>query len=242
MTDYLLFHLYGPLQAWGEAAPGEVRQTADHPTKSGVLGLLGAALGLDRTADAAHRALDEGLGYAVRVDRGGRRLTDYHTVQAPPKSKVTYHTRRDQLTWVHRNDLETLLSRRDYLLDACFTVALWSRDAGVNLDHLAEALRHPHYGLYLGRRNCPPAWPIFPQRIEAPNLAEAFALLPLHEQLVQLLPQGRSSAGSTLYWEGKEEGLEPTFTTFRGDRLVSRRRRSFDRRQEHTGALRQPGG
>ncbi len=242
MTDYLLFHLYGPLQAWGEAAPGEVRQTADHPTKSGVLGLVGAALGLARDDDAAHQALDQGLNFAVRVDRLGRRLTDYHTVQAPPKGKLKHQTRRDQLTWTRRSDLETLLSRRDYLLDACFTVALSTTTATIDLQNLANALTRPHYPLYLGRRNCPPAWPLVPQLVQAPGLVEAFAQVPLHEGLAVRLKERQTRAANTLYWEGDEPDLEPTFTASRGDRLVSRRRRSFDRRKEHTRATQTSGG
>ena len=46
MTDYLLLRLYGPLASWGEIAVGESRHSAVQPSRSALLGLLGAALGI----------------------------------------------------------------------------------------------------------------------------------------------------------------------------------------------------
>ena len=55
-----------------------MRDSASEPTKSGVVGLLGCALG--RGDDDGLRALSESLRMGVRVDRPGTRLTDYHTI------------------------------------------------------------------------------------------------------------------------------------------------------------------
>ena len=44
----LLLRLAAPLQAWGADSKFEPRKTAREPTKSGVIGLLAAALGLRR--------------------------------------------------------------------------------------------------------------------------------------------------------------------------------------------------
>lgn len=244
MNSYLMFHLYGPLQSWGLAAPGEERQSADHPTKSGVLGLVASALGLARDADAAQFQLDSDLGYAVRVDASGTRLEDYQTVQAPKQSKLRPATRRDQLSWVSRNDLETLLTRRAYLVDACFSVALWLRGGQTELTRLQTALARPHYTPYLGRRNCPLAWPMCPQRVEAEHLAEAFARFPLHEDLRARLEQTRTGLDAgpqRCYWEG-EVGMASHYASHQRDGLVSRQRRSFAERLEFSGSLKQSGG
>ena len=44
----LLLRLAAPLQAWGADSKFETRKTNREPTKSGVIGLLAAALGLRR--------------------------------------------------------------------------------------------------------------------------------------------------------------------------------------------------
>ena len=45
----LLLRLAAPLQAWGADSKFETRKTNREPTKSGVIGLLAAALGLPHT-------------------------------------------------------------------------------------------------------------------------------------------------------------------------------------------------
>ena len=45
MPRYVVFRLAAPLASFGEVAVGERRPTADRPTRSAVIGLLGAALG-----------------------------------------------------------------------------------------------------------------------------------------------------------------------------------------------------
>ena len=46
MTEFLIFQVYGPSQAWGDIAVGEIRPVVDHPGRSGIAGLLAASLGL----------------------------------------------------------------------------------------------------------------------------------------------------------------------------------------------------
>ena len=99
MTEYLLFRLYGPLASWGRVAVGGVRGSDAHPSKSAVLGLVAAALGLRRDDAAAQARLAAGYGFAVRVDAPGVLLRDYHTAQVPGRSALKrrpHATRRDQ--------------------------------------------------------------------------------------------------------------------------------------------------
>ena len=51
MTEWLIIHLAAPFASFGEEAGNVRRGTADRPTRSALLGLAGAALGIDR-ADA----------------------------------------------------------------------------------------------------------------------------------------------------------------------------------------------
>ena len=64
-TEFLVLRLYGPLAAWGDIACGEVRPTLIHPTKSAILGLLGAALGVRRSDEEIISRMTKSYGFAV---------------------------------------------------------------------------------------------------------------------------------------------------------------------------------
>lgn len=156
----LLLRLAGPLQSWGEHSHFNDRDTARFPTRSGITGLLAAAMGRRRgePIDDLTR-----LSVTVRADRPGVLLRDLHTVGGGLPASQTVTTAEGKK---RRGDTGTLLSHRAYLADAVFTVALTStpaardpRDAAL-LTECAEALRHPHWPPYLGRRSCPPEGPV----------------------------------------------------------------------------------
>jgi len=175
MRDFLLFTLYAPLGAFGDIAVGERRPGFDRPGRSAVLGLLGAALGLERHEEAELAALDESWALALRVERPGTLLQDYHTVQARSAERGReWQTRREALA--ERSTLETLLSLRDYRCDPFVTIALVARsEAGGGAEALARAMAAPGFLLYLGRKACPLGLPPRPQAHRAGLLAEAFA-------------------------------------------------------------------
>ncbi|GAB2722997.1 type I-E CRISPR-associated protein Cas5/CasD [Kitasatospora kifunensis] len=135
----LTLQLAGPLQSWGASARFARRTTENAPTKSGVLGLLAAARGLTRDADAELAELAT-LRFGVRIDQPGTRVRDFQTA----------------------HDLDTdesmPLSERFYLADAVFVAAVAGADP--MLATLYQALRRPAYLPYLGRRSCPPARPV----------------------------------------------------------------------------------
>ncbi|MFI9382097.1 type I-E CRISPR-associated protein Cas5/CasD [Kutzneria sp. NPDC052558] len=132
-----------PMQSWGTRSHGIIRDTATEPTKSGVLGLLGAAMGIDRTDDASLAELAR-LSMGVRVDRQGILERDYQTAQNVPTTTGSGH--------------RTVVSERYYLADALFLVIL-EGDAGL-LARVADAVRRPRWRLYLGRRAFVPTRPI----------------------------------------------------------------------------------
>ncbi|MGE4504412.1 MAG: type I-E CRISPR-associated protein Cas5/CasD [Desulfovibrionaceae bacterium] len=208
MQQYLVFQLYGPLMSWGDVAVGEERPSCDHPTRSGVVGLLAAALGVRRGEEQRLAALNRGLGLAVRADAPGLRLRDYHTVQVAkePKKGSWYACRADELQapdgWI-----STILSRREYLQDACFTACCWRRGEGApSLAELAEALRRPVFAPYLGRRACPPGLPFAPEVGAFAGPLEALAAYALDAALEPLLPV---EAGAVAYLdESDAQALE----------------------------------
>ncbi|MDP3276800.1 MAG: type I-E CRISPR-associated protein Cas5/CasD [Deltaproteobacteria bacterium] len=147
----------GPMQSYGASAVGKDRPTEDAPTKSAVLGLLGAALGIARDDVQALVALDRAFDLVVRVDRPGDLLDDYHTSLDVP--------------WIDGGGIyrHAEITRRRYLCGARFTLWLVSTAASEQL--LAtwhDALRYPRYAPVLGRRGCPPG---------APTVGPVFALV-----------------------------------------------------------------
>jgi CRISPR system Cascade subunit CasD len=83
-----------------------------------------------------------------------------------------------------------LVTRREYRTDALHTVALWERQgARYRLDEIAGALRRPKWALYVGRKSCPLALPLYPQIVEADTIRSAFAQRPvLPTELIDRLP------------------------------------------------------
>jgi len=178
---FLLFTLYAPMGSFGEIAVGERRMSWARPGRSAVLGLVAAALGTERTDEAAHRDLETGLYYAVRTDAPGRPLIDYHTAPTPKARKGrAFATRRQEL---ESDDLNTVLSSREWRSDACFTVALWPRSGGVvDLDDIVSALKRPRFALYVGRKSAPLGLPLNPEIIEADTFMAAFHIRQPNEE------------------------------------------------------------
>jgi CRISPR system Cascade subunit CasD len=140
----LLFQLAGPMQSWGTQSRFPRRDTDREPSKSGVVGLLCAALGRPREAPIDDLAA---LRMGVRVDREGLLLRDYHTAQNVRKASGGMKP--------------TELSQRFYLADAVFLVGMEGEP--VVLQMLDQALRVPVWPLFLGRKafvpGAPPALP-----------------------------------------------------------------------------------
>lgn len=154
LTSVLTLRLAGPLQSWGASSRFARRTTERAPTKSGVLGLLAAAQGRDRSADIADLAA---LRFAVRLDQPGTRVRDYQTA---------HHADTDKSMPV---------SERFYLSDAVFVAAV-EGDAEL-IDVLYAAIRSPVYLPFLGRRSCPPSRPL-DLRVHRVGLWKAFEAEP----------------------------------------------------------------
>ena len=228
MPQFLLFALEAPLAALGDVAVGERRYGAARPAKSAVLGLVAAALGIERTDEAAHHVLHDGFGYAVRIDREGQPLEDFHTAQTPPSRRGrTWPTRKAEL---EEEGLETILSYRDYRTDVGYTAALWSRgDSRWSLDELAAALQRPRFTLYLGRKACPLGRAPGPVVVPTATLTEAFA--DYDDQAGDRRPGARLHADrEAAAWLGP--GWQQQRLVERRDALASRRRWQFRPRAE----------
>jgi CRISPR system Cascade subunit CasD len=172
-SPVLLLRLEGPLQSWGGRSRWDVRDTQTEPTKSGIIGLLGCALGYPTGDRRLQDELDAGLRFGVRVEHPGRVLEDYQTVtDFLPTAEGSYkHTGTKTATSLEslraNPDVRpaTIISPRFYLEDAAFLVGLEGTDVAP-LDLLrrcADALQRPTWPLFLGRKACVPTRPIFDQ-------------------------------------------------------------------------------
>ncbi|WP_254259371.1 type I-E CRISPR-associated protein Cas5/CasD [Leucobacter chinensis] len=154
----VLLKLAGPLQSWGATSRFRIRETERAPTKSGVIGLVAAALGRARG-----ESLDDlaSLDFAVRIDQPGHLLRDYQTA----------------IDWnaTTKAEASPKLSTRLYLSDAVFVAGLSGEDEIIN--KIAAAIRRPEYPLFLGRRACP-APPDLLLGIREGGLREALAAEP----------------------------------------------------------------
>lgn len=180
MTDFLLLTLYAPLTSWGDIAVGEFRGSWDRPSRSAVLGLVAAALGIERDDQDVHDALDAGYGVAVRADVPGAPLVDYHTAQTVDAATVRKRRPATRAELLAVSDRQTILSRRTYRQDALATVALWTRraDARWSLKALEDALRRPRFVLYAGRKANVFGLPLDPRVETAATLADALSRRP----------------------------------------------------------------
>lgn len=191
----LFLRLEGPLQAWGVRSRWGERDTMDAPTKSGVVGLLGCALGLRRD-DERLRDLSAELRMGVRVDRPGTRLRDYHTTGgAKAKDGQPEGTLKADGGKPKR---ETDVSERFYLADASFLVAL--RGTAPTVARLAEVLQTPAWPVFLGRKSCPPSVPVFADAGDYDDLELALKGWPLPANAakppLRLLIETRPGAGT----------------------------------------------
>ena len=175
----LAFLLDSPLQSWGDSSRFNRRSTAAHPTKSGVVALLACAMGIDKHAPDETGRLDPlaALRLAtvrlprLRIAWNGQtrpgkndapathphaRLTDYHTIGGGYDSKT--ETLRIPRKASRGGSFGTVQTWREYLLDTRFAVFLQGNRE--TLEQAARALRDPVWGLWLGRKSCPPAVPI----------------------------------------------------------------------------------
>lgn len=250
MSDFLVFQLYGALSSWGDIAVGEHRRSYGHPSKSAITGLLAAALGIDREDDSSHVELCQQYGVSVCVRARGELLRDYHTTQVP-KGNRKYATRQDELI-MDKDKLGTILSQRDYHMDAFCQIAVWcmTDDAPYTLEELKQKLKHPHFNLYLGRKSCPVSLPLHPV-ILSKSLKRAFDDYPL-EKLNELsmdssdkswfeenLPGNAPGQKELIryFWErgnlkDGDIGMKCTMKYPRRDQVRSRKRWQFSDREE----------
>jgi CRISPR system Cascade subunit CasD len=134
------------MQSWGTKSRFDERDTEMEPSKSGVIGLVCAALGIDRNDEAGLLELAT-LKLGIRVEREGMLRRDYHTAQ--------------EVISADGEDIkDTAVSHRYYLADAVFLVGLGGDNISL-LERIQEALKNPHWPLSFGRKAFVPSKPVW---------------------------------------------------------------------------------
>jgi CRISPR system Cascade subunit CasD len=147
----LLLRLSGPMQSWGTTSRFDQRDTGREPSKSGVIGLLAAAMGIDRDNWTDLKPLTE-LRMGVRHDRPGVVRMDYQTAGGSALDAII---KADGTP-----SRDGVVSQRFYMADAAFLVGLEGRDRAF-LEVAHASLRNPVWPLALGRKSYVPSEPIW---------------------------------------------------------------------------------
>lgn len=187
----LVLRFEGVLQSWGERSKWGYRDSANLPTKSGIVGMLGCASGLERD-DARLAEWNQKLHVAVRADRQGNELIDFHTVRSL-QMMTAQGTMRNK-----KGKYETLVTHRTYIQDACYTVFVQGEEN--LLESLKASLQRPKWPIFLGRKSCVPSRPVLEGMTRAySSLAEAAEKWPLAD--------GCQSGDCLVEWDAADDGL-----------------------------------
>ena len=145
----LLMRISAPMQSWGTQSHFSHRDTGREPSKSGIIGLLCAALGRPRNEPITDLSA---LRMGVRIDQAGAILRDFHTAghYDPATNRGGYYKVGGG---IERKN--AILSHRYYLSDAKFLVGLEGNRP--LLQRLQAALEQPRWFLFFGRTAFLPA-------------------------------------------------------------------------------------
>jgi CRISPR system Cascade subunit CasD len=139
------------MQSWGTTSRFDQRDTGKEPSKSGVVGLLAAALGIDRENWTDLEPLTR-LSMGVRHDRPGVPKRDYQTAGCAEAYTII---KADGTP-----SKDGVVSQRFYIADAAFLVVLEGDDRAL-LEKAHAHLQNPAWPLALGRKSYLPSEPIW---------------------------------------------------------------------------------
>lgn len=184
--------LRGLLQSYGVDDCWDDRRTVSCPTKSAVIGMIGAALGL-AYGDERLGYLTEHLKISVRQNNTVEKIVDYQIIRAHRTPDKDYMhppffipqrtmTKADGSNDEFKFDKEFKTDKwipstpkqrnKEYLAGASFTVFVEGEDN--LLQEIHDALLNPVFPLFLGRKGCLPSEPIVGRFIDCCSIEEAW--------------------------------------------------------------------
>jgi CRISPR system Cascade subunit CasD len=192
MPCYLHIRLEGSLIAFGAPIVDNFGFVQDFPGKSTIVGLLGNALGYDRSDSDKLNRLQSRICYAVRLDRFNpeSRFYDFQTakLEASDKAWTTRGTSEGRAGGAPTY-LGYHLRYRYHDSDASVSVLLElkesSRTDDPSIQDLAHALMYPARPLFLGRKACLPSAYLMSGILDADHFEDALRRAPLPSDLTQ---------------------------------------------------------
>ena len=165
----ILLRLKGPMMSFGKECYFDTRYTERYPTKSAVTGLIASALGRKRGADISDIA---SMRFGVRIDAPGVVERDF-CVTSMEVGRISAFLGDKNREEKKKNEIREIseycngyvvnrdknISYKEYLCDAAFLVGLESDDEEL-LCNIAYAIENPKFHIYLGRKCCPPEYPV----------------------------------------------------------------------------------
>ncbi len=187
MLNILLLRLDAPLMSFGAPIVDNYGAIQAFPGRSQWTGLLANALGYHHQDSNQLYRLQSRIRFAVRCDRPGIPIMDYQTVD------LGQDFMRDDNAWATRDKPDshsrkgapstatgTHIRYRHYLADSIYTAAICLEPISEDpdIETIAAAVGRPARPLFIGRKCCLPASPLFLSVIEAPSLIEGLNAFP----------------------------------------------------------------
>lgn len=178
MIQVLHFRLEGPFQSWGDAGSWEDRPSNDYPTKSGIVGLIGCAMGLSR-GDERLKSIYDSISLVVRSNKTGCKMTDFQTARGRFSHADSKKPVEDERSELSDGPISTKVRYKQYICDASFTVFITA--PAEKLTEIQKAVNDPYWPCFLGRKNCVPSYPIFAQIVECESVEDALRSVDVYE-------------------------------------------------------------
>jgi CRISPR system Cascade subunit CasD len=157
-----ILRLGSVLQAWPSAARLRYRTGSEAPLLSTMVGLISGMYGVVRGGRLPNSSGITGL--AVRIDRPGQVLEDYHIITPLPKARYSWLSEGDQ----KKATFQVLKANGSFREDPVVTKRYYRQDAEALLmiEHeedsdIAERAKNPMWQIFIGRKSCPPSWPFY---------------------------------------------------------------------------------
>lgn len=161
---YLTLDIMSPLQSWGHSSKLDDRHTAPYPTRSGIIGMLCAASGIDREDTEGTSNLNNALTVDVYTTNNYSIMTDYQTVgggyQKDSQLKsICKRGNGSPNVKSHQRLSLSVVTHRDYIEDSRFCVIVSGRSEVIQ--QVAEKIQNPVWGIWFGRKCCVPSTQVF---------------------------------------------------------------------------------
>jgi CRISPR-associated protein Cas5/CasD subtype I-E len=224
---YLVLRLSAPLMAFGEGDYWDIRGTGIFPTKSAIVGILASCFGYDRNETEKISHLSDSISVSARQDSKFSLLRDYHTIL-------------DTLKADGKKNPNAVISIRQYLMEAEFSVLVSTNDKELH-EQIKKALLNPEWPPFLGRKSCVPSFPIFwNEEEEFENAKEGFEKLSLVKDIkIQndfqdffKTNQSREKSEKEIYPCITDEPIEGRKTLTR-DNVINSKLRVFSQRETY---------